>query len=172
MALFSLGFCYLLLCIGNLDVLENGLKTESFLLTPSSRRHQKLIKGREFREAASTDPYWQKRNGAKVFFFSFFALGLQNQCARRTRNREINHCAPTEKECLGAKNIKLLYLTQEQKKANTTTQHGQNTYNVVDVCEKMVRTNTGLPRWTSVVHILQTALTKRANETLRTPSET
>ena len=33
--------------------------------------------------------------------FCFFHLAAQNQCARRTRNREINHCALVEEEtCL------------------------------------------------------------------------
>ena len=78
MELFSLGFYCLLLCIGNLDILENGLKREEeeerefFLFTPSSRRREKLIKGRA---PASMDPTLAKTEGAKVFIF--FRLGPQ-----------------------------------------------------------------------------------------------
>ena len=83
MALFPLGFYYLLLCIGNLDVLGNGLeeKRESFLFTPSSRRRKQLIKGWE---AVSTDPILAKTEGAKVFFFFAWALKINARGGRET----------------------------------------------------------------------------------------
>ena len=40
------------------------------------------------REAVSTDPSVET-----VLVFLFFSPGTENQCVRRTRNREINHCA-------------------------------------------------------------------------------
>ena len=101
MALISLGSYYLLLCIGNPDLFGNGLKREEegerervFLFTISSRRREKLIKGREFQEAASMDPILAKTEWANVFF----RQAPQNQCAWRTRNREINHRALTEEK--------------------------------------------------------------------------
>ena len=42
------------------------------------------------REAVSTDP------SVETVLVFFFSPGAENQCARRTRNREINHCALTE----------------------------------------------------------------------------
>ena len=39
------------------------------------------------REAVSTDP------SVETVLVFFFSPGAENQCARRTRNREINHCA-------------------------------------------------------------------------------
>ena len=41
-------------------------------------------------------PLWRaggKRSPRIPCFFFFFSPGAENQCARRTRNREINHCA-------------------------------------------------------------------------------
>ena len=62
----------------------------------------KLNKGRECRKAASTDPKLDINGTDRTVFF--FRVAPENQCARRTRNREINHCTlvTTVKLCIKA----------------------------------------------------------------------
>ena len=57
-----------------------------------SERERVGLKGRKFQEAASTDPKFGKNRKDRIAFF-FSSSCPENQCTRRTRNREINHCA-------------------------------------------------------------------------------
>ena len=93
---FPLGFYYLLLCIGNPDVLGNGLKREE---EEERERevfvHTLLTSAWKIDQRAGTGLHGPNigKNGRGKSVFFFFHLGPQNQCARRMRNREINHCA-------------------------------------------------------------------------------
>ena len=85
--------------ISALSVSGIGLKKEEeeererpFLFTSSSRRREKLNKGRDSGKRPPADSKLAKAERTEVFFF-FFSPGPENQCARRTRNRQINHCA-------------------------------------------------------------------------------
>ena len=57
----------------------------------------KVEQVREFREAASMDQKFGKNGRDRIVCFS---PGPENQCARRTRNREINHCALSQSSIL------------------------------------------------------------------------
>ena len=74
------------ICIENLDLLGNGLK-----------REEEEERGRIFcshgRHVGVTNCTKDGSSGKWTIFFFRFLPGPQNQCARRTRNREINHHA-------------------------------------------------------------------------------
>ena len=62
---------------------------------------------------------WQKREGKKLGFF--FSPGPENQCARRTRTREINHCALRYERVVSASSTSFY---QEAKKSSTVARTG------------------------------------------------
>ena len=70
---------------------EEEERERPYLFTLSSRRREKLNKGGNPRSGLMTDSKFNKNGRDKIVFF--FSPGPENQCARRTRNREINHCA-------------------------------------------------------------------------------
>ena len=73
---------------------SNGLKKEEQLGRGSVRERESQWERVGVREVASADPKFGKNGRDRIVFF--YSPGPENHCVRRTRNKEINHCALSE----------------------------------------------------------------------------
>ena len=93
MALISIGFYYLYWKSGRLgewfEERRRRGRERIFCSHPPHVGVKSWTKGKNSGKRPPRTQYWQIQKGENFFF----RLAQNNECARRTRNREINHCA-------------------------------------------------------------------------------